>query len=192
MGKATILWGTRKCAGRKTFLYNLVPHHQSVYQALRISRNLSCNSVTSGGSQLQKGSGDRALSPSWLANLRKGEVFAVLGSYAAYLGSFTDVSRHPIRPILTSQGVQAQTGCLAKSKTNYQHALRNNEELFLDCLTLEDGTDKLSPNVDKPRTWATQQSRRANTSTPRREPKMSHCWNVSVVRSQPSRTQPVK
>ena len=175
MGKATIWWGTSKCAGRKTFLYNLVPHHQSVCQALRISRNLSCNSVIPGGSQLQKGSGERALSTSWLANLRKGEVFVLLGSYTAYLDSFADVSRHSIRPILTSQAVQAQTGCLAKSITNYQHALRNNEELFLDCLTLEDVTDKLSQNVDKPQTWAAQPSRRANTSTPRREPKVSHC-----------------
>jgi len=88
---------------------------------------------------------------------------------------FTDVSRHPIGPILTSQAVQGQRGCLVTSMTNYQHALCNNKELFFDCLTLKDGTDKLSHNVGKPRTWAAQQPRRANTSTPRRDPEISRC-----------------
>jgi hypothetical protein len=52
------------------------------------------------------------------------EVFALLGFYVAYIGSFfTDVSGQPIGPILKGQAVQE------------------------DCFSLEDVTDILSQNV---------------------------------------------
>ena len=75
-------------------------------------RELKFNSVTSGGSQLNKGGGGRAVSPSALANLRKFEVFALLGCDAAYVGrclsTFRDILSVPssrVKQFMDSQAV---------------------------------------------------------------------------------------